>query len=149
NQPASAGPLPDLVISSFGLQSWGVCAPGKTLMTFQVTVKNQGAAALSGQQVVVTTNDLKAPIGQEGGTGLGENLWLKPGESHTFIVPVSYDSAHPAFMLAQSPHPFQAVVNPKHTIQESNFANNAGPGPATWNGKKVIMVGVPKTCPKG
>lgn len=37
--------LPDLIITQFGLQSWGTCAPNKILSTFLVRIKNQGTAS--------------------------------------------------------------------------------------------------------
>jgi hypothetical protein len=51
-------------------------------------------------------------------------------------------------MTLGQPHPFQATVNPNHVVQESNYTNNAGPGPAVWNGIRVIMVGAPEACKK-
>jgi hypothetical protein len=151
--PASAGlppgpqhKLPDLVISSFGLSSWGTCAPGKTVATFQVTVKNTGAGAMPSSEVTVLVRDLKAPSWS---TGDGETFALAPGASHTFTLAIGYYAQNPSVMTAGAPNPFQAVVNPNHTVQESNYNNNAGPGPATYQGKHVIMVGAPKGCPKG
>ena len=146
-----AGPvkLPDLVISSFGLSHWGVCAPGKTVMTFQVTVKNQGAGAMASTDVVVWVHDLKTSPAQDWGTGQSEYYSLAPGQSHTYSVNIQYYGlGSPSFMTTGAPHPFQAVVNPKHLVTESNYANNLSPGPAVWNGQKVIMVGAPKGCPK-
>lgn len=151
--PAGAGQppgphkaLPDLVISSFGLTSWGSCAPGKTVVTFQVTVKNAGAGALPSSEVVVAVRDLKSS--PQWGAGDGETFALAPGASHAYSVAIGYDTANPHYMTTGAPHPFQAVVNPNHTVQESDYNNNAGPGPATYQGKKVIMVGAPKGCPK-
>jgi hypothetical protein len=144
---SGGGGLPDLVITSFGLKSWGVCAPGKPAFTFQVVVKNQGTAALAGQEVVVWVHDLKSPPFNAWDVGVGEVVTLKPGESHAFTAPISYYSYNPSFMTSGAPHPFQAVVNPKHTIAESNYANNDGPGPAVWSGQHVIMVAAPKGCP--
>jgi hypothetical protein len=58
-------------------------------------------------------------------------------------VAIGYYSGNPSHMTLVQPHPFQAIVNPKHVVKESNYTNNAGPGPDVWNGIKVIMV-VPK-----
>ncbi len=142
--PAQATPKPDLVITSFGLKSWGVCAPGKTVFTFSVVVKNQGQASWSGSvEPPVVVKDLHPGVLDAWGTGIGIAPPLKPGESKKILVPISYYSGNPKHMAANAPHPFQAVVNSNHLVDESNFTNNASPGPATWNGIKVIMIGVP------
>ncbi|HWE45548.1 MAG TPA: CARDB domain-containing protein [Caulobacteraceae bacterium] len=151
--PAGAGAppgpkLPDLVISSFGLSSWGTCAPGKTVFTFQVTVKNIGAGAMPVSEPLLLVHDLKSSPAQDWGVGQGETYSLAPGASHTYAVHMGYYTQNPAFMTTAAPHPFVAVVNPKHTLPESNFNNNEGPGPATYQGHHVIMVGAPKGCPK-
>jgi hypothetical protein len=134
-------PLPDLVITQFGLQSWGKCAPGQAVFTFAMTVKNQGSASWVGSSNVFA-RDLKDPAWF---TGVALTP-LAPGESRVVHVPIVYFSQNPGFMASGSPHPFQATVNDTHTPVESNYANNAGPGPAVWMGKKVIMVAPPKTC---
>ena len=136
------------MISSFGLTSWGVCAPGKTVFTFQVTVKNAGNGVLPSSEVVILVRDLKTSPAQDWGVGQGETYSLAPGATHTYTVAVGYYATNPAFMTTGAPHPFQATVNPNHTVPESNVNNDAGPGPATYQGHKVIMVGAPKGCPK-
>lgn len=148
--PPSGGPvkLPDLIISSFGLKSWGTCAPGKTVMTFQVAVKNQGLGPMPMKEVLVHVRDLKSPAGQEWGAGDGEMYSLAPGQTHVYSVPIAYYSANPGYMTNGAPHPFAATVNGNHSVTESNYANNDAPGPATWNAHKVIMTGAPKGCPK-
>jgi hypothetical protein len=148
--PQKGGPIggPDLVITTFGLSSWGVCKPGQTVFTFQVTVKNQGNQALNGQNALVLVRDLKTSPAQDWGAGDSEALYLSPGVTHVYTVPIKYYSANPGFMTSGAPHPFQAVVNPNHTVAETNYANNDGPGPAVWGGKHVIMVAAPKGCPK-
>jgi hypothetical protein len=153
--PAQAGPppgpphkLPDLVISSFGLSSWGTCAPGKTVFSFAVTVKNIGAGAMPSSEPVVWVHDLKTPPSQDWGTGVGETYTLAPGAMHTYTVNITYYAANPGFMTSGAPHPFQAVVNSNHSVPESNFNNDDGPGPAMYQGHHVIMVAAPKGCPK-
>ena len=142
-------PQPDLVITQFGLKSWGGCTPAKPVFTFQVTVRNQGKASWSatGPEATVLVSDLHPGVGQNWGSGVGFAP-LAPGQSTTISVPISYYSGNPSHMWKAAPHPFQAVVNSNHAIVESNYANNVAPGPATWNGQKVIMVGDPTGCPK-
>jgi hypothetical protein len=135
--------LPDLVITQFGLTSWGTCAPGHTVFTFAMTVKNQGAASWTGESNVFV-RDLKNP-GWFTSVALQP---LQPGKSRVVNVPIEYFSQNPGFMSSGSPHPFQATVNDTHMPVESNYANNAGPGPELWMGKRVIMVAPPKTCGK-
>jgi hypothetical protein len=146
--PASAGPppKPDLVISSFGLTSWGSCTPGHTVFTFQVTVKNIGAGALPNSEVVVYADDMKSPASAPWDLGQGEDVALAPGATHTFMLKIPYYAANPHFMKSASPHPWRAMVNPKHTIAESSYSNNNAPGPKTWSGIPVIMV-APSGCP--
>ncbi len=145
--PAQATPKPDLVITAFGLKSWGVCAPGKPVCTFSVTVKNQGTASWpASAKPFISVKDLHP--GEPGwGTGVGIAPPLMPGKIKTILVPVFYMSNNPKHMTDNAPHPFQVVVNSNHIVNESDFTNNAGPGPATWNGIKVIMVGAPQGCP--
>jgi hypothetical protein len=139
---SSAGtPLPDLTVTQFGLQSWGTCEPGHTVFTFTMTVKNQGDASWVGESNVFV-RDLKNP-GWFTSVAL---LPLPPGQSRVIEVPIVYFSQNPSFMTTGSPHPFQATVNDTHMPVESNYANNAGPGPAVWGGKRVIMVAPPKGC---
>ncbi len=140
-------PMPDLVITSFGLASWGPCAPGQTVFTFDVTVKNQGTASWSGAEPALVVKDLHVGVGDAWGTGIGIDPPLRPGEVKRLQVPIRYYSGNPSHMGRNCPHPFQAVVNPNHVVAESNFANNAGPGPAVWQGLKVIMV-CPDACKK-
>ena len=143
--PAAAGgrqaKLPDLVITQFGLQSWGTCAPGKTMFTFLVRVKNQGTASWVGN-TEVRVADLK-------NSGWFSDLGtapIAPGQSRNVPIAIDYLDQNPGFMASASPHPFQATVNLDlpHQAPESNYANNQGPGPAVWMGKKVIMVAT--TC---
>ena len=143
--PGHVRPLPDLVITHFDLASWGKCAPKEVLFNLTMTVKNQGNASWSGDSNVFA-RDLKYP-GWFTSVVLAP---LAPGESRTLNVPVFYYPNDPAIMTTGAPHPFQATVNDApHMPTESNYANNAGPGPATYMGKKVIMVDPPKGCGLG
>jgi hypothetical protein len=125
--------VPDLVITSFGLSSWHKCAPNEPLFTFEMSVKNQGSAGSSTANVFA--RDLKKP-------GWFTSVALPPvppGESRTVSIPVYYYLQDPSWMSSGSPHPFQGTVEGAH---------NPAPGPATWMGKKVIMVDPPKGCGK-
>jgi hypothetical protein len=136
--------LPDLVITSFGLSSWGKCVKGQTVFTFTATIKNQGAASWTGS-TEIAARDLKAPTQWFTSVAV---LPIAPGHSTTVSIPISYQASNPGFMSSASPHPFQAVVNETHHPVESNFANNAGPGPVLYMGKRVINVAPPKGCGK-
>src|SRR6266853_401443 len=118
---------PDLVITSFGLKSWGTCAPNQTVFTFEVVVKNAGGATWSSGEPAVVVKDMHPGVLDAWGTGLGIDPPLKPGESRMLSVPVSYYSANPSHMTSAAPHPFRASVNDNHVVLESNFSNNAGP----------------------
>src|SRR5580704_17894458 len=62
-QPGPGGHkgLPDLVITQFGLSSWGKeCRPGLVVFNFTMTVKNQGDATWTGDSNVFA-RDLKYP----------------------------------------------------------------------------------------
>jgi hypothetical protein len=146
-----AGPAaPDLVITSFGLKSWGAsCKPGAVVYNFQVTVKNQGTASWPvSQEPVVTITDIHPGVGDSWGVGSSVNYPLAPGQSTTILIQIPYYTAHPAHMWTAAPHPFKAMVNRDHAITESNYANNTAPAPVVWNGQRVIMMGAPVGCPK-
>ncbi len=149
--PALAGPVgkPDLVITTFGLTSWGnSCKPGATMFTFAMTVKNQSAYPMPTAEVVVLVTDLKPSGSTKWETGTGNSQALSPGQTMTLIAPMAYFAPNPAFMTTGAPHPFRAVVNPNHTIPESNYANNVAKGPKMYAGSPVIMVGAPAACKK-
>lgn len=97
---------------------------------------------------MLLVRDLHPGVLDAWGAGIGIDPPLKPGESKALHVQIKYYSGNPSHMGKDCPHPFQAVVNPNHVVQESNFENNAGPGPALWRGGvKVIMV-CPSACQK-
>jgi hypothetical protein len=147
----AASGKPDLVITSFGLSSWGSsCANGQTLFTFSVGVKNQGTGTWPAgpNRPAVVVADMHLPNPDDFGTGVAIDPPLAPGETRNLSIAVLYYSANPAHIEAGAPHPFHATVNRNHVIAESDFSNNDGPGPAVWNGMKVIQVGVPPACGK-
>jgi hypothetical protein len=149
--PSLAGPVgkPDLVITTFGLTSWGnSCKPGATMFTFAMTVKNQSAYPMPAAEVVVLVTDLKSSGSTKWETGTGNSQALAPGQTMTLIAPMAYFTPNPGFMTTGAPHPFRAVVNPNHTIPESNYANNVAKGPKMYAGSPVIMVGAPTACKK-
>jgi hypothetical protein len=145
--PPPAGKT-DLVITNFGLDSWGTCASGQWVYRFSVGVKNQGTGTWSGAEPAIVVKDMHLPNPDDWGTGLGIDPPLKAGETRQFKVDVLYYAANPAHMTGGTPHPFRASVNDSHAVAESDFTNNLGPGPATWNGMKVIQMGAPEKCPK-
>ena len=113
---------PDLVIRNFGLKSWGKCEPGNTLFTFQVTIANIGAAdspAIAGKALVQTMD-------QHGnGWGNGAIVGAIPaGGSQTVLVNVAYLQSDPNHMTAAAPHPFKAIADPLHLVDEANEGNN-------------------------
>lgn len=132
---------PDLVITTFGLKSWGVCQPLHPVFTFEVTVKNQGTAAspssasLGNKALVNVMADDKAVWG--GGAALPA---LAPLASQTVDIPVNYLESDPGFMVSGAPHPFRATVDLANLVDESNNANNEA--------ANVIKVGAPEACVK-
>lgn len=149
-QNTAPSPRPDLVITSFGLSSWGTaCQPGQTLFTFSVGVKNQGNAAWSGpDRPVLFVADMHLPNPGEFATGIAIDPPIAPGQTRTIPVALSYYTGNPGHITTGAPHPFKVTVNADKKIAESNYANNDGPGPVTWNGMKVINVGAPEACLK-
>lgn len=139
--------LPDLVITSFGLVSWGTCAPRETVFTFGVSVKNQGRASWSGVEPAVFVTDIHPGLSAKWGASVNIHPPLKEGETKQILIPIPYYSANPRHMTTKVPHPFQATVNTNRVLNESNYKNNAGPGTVDWHGIKVIMV-TPSNCQK-
>jgi hypothetical protein len=147
---APPAPKPDLVITSFGLESWGACTSGQTVFTFSVGLKNQGGATWSGPaRPPLVVRDMHLPNPDDWGTGIAIDPPIAPGETRNVKVPIAYYAGNPAHMKdPNGKHPFHATVNGNHAIDEVDFSNNEGPGPATWNGLKVVMVGAPEACLK-
>ena len=92
------------------------------IFTFEVTVNNIGAAASPAMpdKPVVHVMDLH---GNNWGNSAGLNA-IPPGGEQTVVIPVYYFSEDPAHMTKVVPHPFRAVVDPQHLIDESNESNN-------------------------
>ena len=97
---------------------------------------------------VGVVKDMHAGVLDSWGTGVGIDPPIAVGETRHLHVAVASYGANPSHMTANAPHPFRASVNENHLVDESNFSNNEGPGPATWNGMKVIMMGEPNGCGK-
>jgi hypothetical protein len=139
--PAGAGERkPDLVVTEFGMKHWGACEPGSAVYTFQVTVKNIGAApspssASLGNKALVQAMASDYP---SWGNGVFLNA-LAPGASQTVDIPVYYLQADPGFMVTHAPHPFNAIADPLGLVSESNEGNNT---------KGPINMGAPKGCKK-
>jgi hypothetical protein len=118
-QPAAK---PDLVIRQFGLKQWGKCEAGHAVFTFQVTVANIGGApspAIAGKALVQAMD--------QHGNGWGNGAMLgaiPPGGSQTVDIPVYYLQADPNHMTAAAPHPFKAIADPLHLVDEANEGNN-------------------------
>ncbi len=112
---------PDLIIEKFSFKGWGKCELNSPIFTFEVTVSNIGSIASPAQnKAVVQVVDLH-------GTGWGNTVGLNaipPGGKQTVVIPVYYLNEDPAHMTKVVPHPFRAVVNPQHLIDESNENNN-------------------------
>ncbi len=125
----AAPPLPDLTVPSFGLVSWGVCAPGQVVFKFQARVANVGTAPSPATFVRAFDSD---------GSGWGTTVaapGLAPGSSVVLTIPIFYS---PHTTNAPS-HPFRAMVDPFAATVESNELNNR---------TGAINVGVPSHCPQ-
>lgn len=113
----AAPPRPDLIIPSFGLVSWGACAPGKVVFILQMRVANIGTAASPASFVRAFDAD---------GSGWGATVpipALAPGGAVVVTAPIGYS---PHITTAQS-HPFRARVDPFATVVElSEFNNQTG-----------------------
>lgn len=125
---------PDLVVRSFGLKRWGICAPHHPVLTFQVTVANIGNAT----SPAINNYALVQVMDQHRNWGNGVKLGaIAPGAAKTVEVPVYYLQADPAHMTNAAPHPFRAKVDLGNRVAESNESNNQS---------AVIKVGAPKGC---
>jgi hypothetical protein len=113
---------PDLVIRNFGLKSWGKCEPGNTIFTFQVTIANIGSA----NSPAIPAKALVQTLDQHGnGWGNGAIVGAIPaGGSETVLVSVAYLQSDPNHMTAAAPHPFKAIADPLHLVDEANEGNN-------------------------
>ena len=76
------------------------------------------------------------------GSGWGNGATLSsipPGGTQTVLIPVYYFSEDPTYMTKVVPHPFRAVVDPLHLIEEANKKNNTS---------DVIYLDPGLICPK-
>jgi hypothetical protein len=147
---AAQGSKPKLSITQYGLNTWGVCAPGKVVFTFLVTVKNTGSVSWPvnpSPGLIVRDLHTGIPpgsvIGAWSGEGYGINP-LAPGQSRTYTEHVYYNK----HITAYASHPFYAEIGPNASDHSNTFAVTPGPGPVVWHGHRVIMVGTPKGCPQ-
>jgi hypothetical protein len=131
---------PDLVVTEFGMKKWGPCEAGSAVYTFQVTVKNIGAAPSPSSASLGNKALVQAMASDYPGWGNGALLnALAPGASETVDIPVYYLQADPGFMVTHAPHPFNAIADPLGLVNESNEGNNT---------KGPINMGAPQKCPK-
>jgi hypothetical protein len=143
--PTSTPVVPDLVITYFRLTSWGSCAPGQTVFTFAIGVKNLGATWPSGTPLAAVVWDRHLGPPDPWGTAVAISPPLARGETRDIQFAIPYYAANPGHMVSDQPHPFQAIVNPNQHLKESDFTNNEGNGPGSWNGLNgLIMVGAPQ-----
>jgi hypothetical protein len=113
---------PDLIIEKFSFKGWGKCEPNSPIFTFEVTVANIGVAPSPAitDKALVQVMDLH-------GTGWGNAVGLNsipPGGKQMVVIPVYYLNEDPTHMTKVVPHPFRAVVDPHHLVDESNENNN-------------------------
>jgi len=113
---------PDLIIDRISFKIGEKCEPNHPIYIFEVTVKNIGRAPSPSlpNKTLVQVMD----IGSRWGNGATLNA-LPPGGTQTVTIPVYYFSEDPSHMTKTVPHPFRAVVDPFHLIEESNKKNNA------------------------
>ncbi len=128
---------PDLVIEKFAFKGWGKCEPNMPVFTFEVTVRNVGTAASPAMpdKAVLQITDLH---GSGWGNAFGLNS-IAPGSTQTVIVPVYYFNEDPSHMTKSVPHPFRAVVDPHHLIDEISGSNNKS---------DIIYLDPGNICPK-
>jgi hypothetical protein len=113
---------PDLIIGKLAFKGWGKCEPNMPIFTFEVTVNNIGTATSPAMpdKPIVHVMDLH---GNNWGNSAGLNA-IPPGGEQAVVIPVYYFSEDPAHMTKVVPHPFRAIVDPHHLIDESNESNN-------------------------
>lgn len=132
NKPAGR---PDLVVRKFALKHWGVCQPGRVVMTFSVTVANIGSAAsplISGKALVRVSD------GHGNGWGNGAALpAIAAGASTAVEVPVYFPRSERDHVAGGIPHPFRATADPLRLVTESDEANNDS---------AVLNIGAPTGC---
>ena len=111
---------PDLVIQRISFKEGKKCQPGYPIYIFEVTVKNIGSAPSPSLPNAILVQVID--IGSRWGNGATLNS-IPPGETQTVIIPVYYFSEDPAHMTKEVPHPFRAVIDPSHLIEEASRRN--------------------------
>ncbi len=113
---------PDLIIDRISFKVGEKCEPNQPIYIFEVTVRNIGTAPSPSlpNKTLVQVMDMH---GNGWGNGATLNS-LPPGGTQTVLIPVYYFSEDPAHMTKAVPHPFRAVVDPLHLIEEANKKNN-------------------------
>ena len=143
NQPGGEK-KPDLVVTTFGftgpVQGQGTCQPHTAVYNFAVTVKNEGTAASPASSALGGKALVQVMAQDKPGWGNGALLnALAPGASQVVNIEVYYLMNDPGFMVKNAPHPFKAIADPLHLVNEVNEANNE---------KGPINMGAPANCPK-
>jgi hypothetical protein len=118
----TAAGKPDLVIDRISFKVGEKCEPNYPLYIFEVTVKNIGTAPspLLLNKTLVQVMDM-----HDNRWGNGATLSsIPPGGRQTVLIPVYYFTEDPIYMTKMVPHPFRAVVDPLHLIEEANKKNN-------------------------
>jgi hypothetical protein len=133
----TASGKPDLVIDRISFKVGEKCAPNYPLYIFEITVKNIGTAPSPSlpNKTLVQVMDMH-------GSGWGNGATLSsipPGGTQTVLIPVYYFSENPSYMTNVVPHPFRAVVDPLHLIEEASKKNNTS---------DVIYLDPGLICPK-
>ena len=112
---------PNLEIEAFHFKRWGKCEPNQPIFYFDVTIINAGSVpspAMTDKAIVQVTdlprNDWQNSVGL---------ISLPPGGRQTVEVPIYYYSKDPAHMTKAVPHPFRAIVDPLHLINDRRDKN--------------------------
>jgi len=118
---STAAGKPDLVIETFHFKGWGKCEPNQPIFKFEVTVANIGSVPSPDMpdKAIVEVMDLPR---NDWGNSAGLNS-IPPGGRQTVEIPVYYFSKDPEHMTKTVPHPFRAVVDPFHLIDEPREKN--------------------------
>jgi len=111
---------PDLVIQLISCKEGKKCEPGYPIYIFEVTIKNIGTAPSPSLPNATLLQIID--IGSKWGNGATLNS-IPPGETQTVFIPVYYFSEDPAHMTKEVPHPFRAVIDPSHLIEEASKRN--------------------------
>ncbi len=117
---SSAG-VPDLIIESFHFKGWGKCEPDQPIFYFEITIANIGTAASPAltNKAVIEVVDLPR---NDWGNRVGLSA-IPPGGHLTIEIPVYYFTKDPSHMTTAVPHPFRAILDPYHLINEPKDKN--------------------------